>query len=206
MASVDLSLRSTPQQARSRATMKLILKVSAELLEEVGVDGFNTNLLAERAGIGTRAIYRYFPNKLAILVAMVNDLRPAEHAWVGDLRRLGANGDWRAGAEQAIAGLFNAASRMPGYAALRAAVQATPELRELDRIDNKSYEADLAEGLRALGVTISEARMSAICRIILESCNAVLDIALQSPKEEAELLVNELKLMIISLIEKYIPA
>jgi AcrR family transcriptional regulator len=206
MASVELGLRSTPQQARSRATMKLILEVSAELLEEVGFDGFNTNLLAERAGIGTRAIYRYFPNKLAILVAMVNDVRAAENAWIGDLRHLGADGDWRAATEQAIDGYFEAASRTPGYAALRAAVQATPELNALERMENKRLEDDLAEGLRALGVSIGEAHLGALCRTIMESSSRMLDSALQSPKGETELLVRELKLMIVSLLENYMPA
>ena len=69
MTRTDLAQRLAPRQARSRATIEHVLEVSAELLEEVGLDGFNTNLLAQRAGVGTRAIYRYFPNKFAIILA-----------------------------------------------------------------------------------------------------------------------------------------
>lgn len=204
MATVELTRRSTPQQARSRATVKRILQVSAELLQEVGIDGFNTNLLAERAGVGPRAIYRYFPNKFAILVAMAEELRDAERAWIGDLRHFGADGDWRSAIDTAIDGYFKAASAQPGYPALRTASQAIPELRESDRLANKELEDDLAEGLWALGVSVTKAHMNALCLTIMESANRLLDIALQRPPAEADLLVREVKRMIVSLLETYI--
>lgn len=185
--------------------MERILKVSAELLEEVGIDGFNTNLLAERAGVGTRAIYRYFPNKFAILVAMAQDLRATERAWIGNLKEPVPGGDWREAAARAIDGYFEAASRQPGYAALRAAAFAIPEIRDADSLENSELEADLATGLTALGVTLEPARMRALCKTIMESSNRILDIALQSPRDEAVQLVRELKLMITSLLENYIP-
>lgn len=199
-----LKPRSTPQQARSRATVERILQVTAELLEEVGVEAFNTNLLAGRAGLGTRAIYRYFPNKLAILVAMAESFGAAERDWIGDLRRIGSSGDWRGAVAAAIDGYFDAASRQRGYVALRAAARATPEFAELDRIANQALEEDLAEGLASLGVSIGAAHMSALCRTIMESSNRVLDIALTAPAAEARLLVAELKLMIVSLLERYV--
>lgn len=185
--------------------MQRILKVSAELLEEVGIDGFNTNLLAERADLGTRAIYRYFPNKFAILVAMAQDLRATERAWIGNLREPASDGDWRGAVTRAIDGHFEAASRQPGYAALRAAAFAIPELRESDDLENRELAQDLAAGLTTLGVTLDPGRMRALCKTIMESSNRMLDIALQSPRDEAAQLVRELKLMITSLLENYIP-
>ena len=205
MTSIELGPRSEPQQARSRATLQRILQASAELLEEVGVEGFNTNLLAERAGVGTRAIYRYFPNKFAILVAMAKGLRETERAWIGNLREGDPSGDWRQAAARAIDGYFDAASQQPGYAALRAAAFATPELRELDSLENRELEADLAAGLTSIGVALQPERMRALCKTIMETSNRILDIALQSPPDEAALLVRELKLMIVSLLENYIP-
>jgi AcrR family transcriptional regulator len=185
--------------------MHRILKASAELLEEVGIDGFNTNLLAERAGLGTRAIYRYFPNKFAILVAMAQDLRATERAWIGNLREPASDGDWREAVARAIDGHFEAASRQPGYAALRAAAFAVPELRESDDLENRELAQDLGAGLTTLGVTLDPGRMRALCKTIMESSNRMLDIALQSPRDEAAQLVRELKLMITSLLENYIP-
>ncbi|MBP6878666.1 MAG: TetR/AcrR family transcriptional regulator [Phenylobacterium sp.] len=201
-----LKPRSKPQQARSRATHSRILEVSAELLAEVGMDGFNTNLLAERAGLGPRAIYRYFPNKHAILVALTEEIRAAERAWIGDLRRLGDSGDWRRGIEQAIDGYFQGALGLPGYAALRVAAEASPEIRALDLLSSKELEDDLAAGLKAVGLDLEPPHMAALCQTVMESANRILEIALRRPKGEAALLVRELKLMIVALLERYLCA
>ena len=70
-------LRNVPTQARSRETFEKILATAVELLDELGWDGFNTNLLAERAGVRVSAVYRYFPNKEAVL-AEVFDVFPKD--------------------------------------------------------------------------------------------------------------------------------
>ncbi|MDR3509529.1 MAG: TetR/AcrR family transcriptional regulator [Caulobacteraceae bacterium] len=204
MLTAALKRRSTPQQARSRATMERVLQASADLLHEVGVDGFNTNLLAERAGVGVRAIYRYFPNKLAILVAMAEQLRETEHAWIGDLRALASGGDWRAAVDQSIDGYYRAASTHRGYAALRAASQAVPELRAIDMASSQTLQDELATGLTGLGVSLAPEHLNALCHVIIESANRILDIALQSPPEAADLLVRELKHMIVNLLADYV--
>lgn len=184
--------------------MEKILAESARLLDEVGVEAFNTNLLAARAGVGVRAIYRYFPNKWAILVALTASLQETERAWIGDLRRIGEAGGWRAALDRAIDGYFDSASRFPGYAALRAASRAVPELRDLDAADTEMLAADLGAGLETLGLALEPARMRALCRTILEASSRVLDVALTAPKADAALLVAELKRMIAGLLASYL--
>ena len=203
MSSPDLAPRARPQQARSQATLQRLLDVSAELLEEVGVNGFNTNLLAQRAGVGVRAIYRYFPNKWAILTAMAEQVGELERRWIGDLRGPVA-GDWRAGVDAAVDGYYQAARRHRGYAALRAAAQASPELRAVDERSNRELERDMAAGLRAWGIAIDDARLQALCVVIIESSSRVLDIALQSEPVAADLLVDELKRMLAGLLQGYV--
>jgi len=184
--------------------MERLLRVSAELLEEVGVNGFNTNLLAQRAGVAVRAIYRYFPNKWAILVAMAERASALERTWIGDLRsQRGA--DWRAGVDRAIDGYYEAARRHRGYAALRAASQASPELRAIDDRSSRELQMDLATGLRELGVTVDDTRLQVLCLSIIETANRLLDIALQSEPQAADLLVAELKRMLVGLLQQYVP-
>ncbi|MDM7928268.1 TetR/AcrR family transcriptional regulator [Blastomonas fulva] len=62
--------RVSPRQQRSLTTVDLILEAAAQVLELAGEAGFNTNAIAERAGVGIGSIYRYFPDKHAILVEM----------------------------------------------------------------------------------------------------------------------------------------
>jgi len=69
----DSNLRTLPTQARSRETFERILSEAVQLLDELGWDGFNTNLLAQRAGVRVSAVYRYFPNKEAILAQVFEE-------------------------------------------------------------------------------------------------------------------------------------
>ena len=62
--------RRRPKQTRSRATRDLIFEAATQILEREGERAFNTNRLAERAGVSVGTIYQYFPNKEAILIAM----------------------------------------------------------------------------------------------------------------------------------------
>jgi AcrR family transcriptional regulator len=61
--------RRRPSQARSRATWEAIVEAAAQILERHGADGFNTNAVAERAGVSIGTLYQYFPDKRAILLA-----------------------------------------------------------------------------------------------------------------------------------------
>lgn len=42
------------------------------MLETKGMDGMNTNLVAQRAGVSVGTLYQYFPNKDALVVALSN--------------------------------------------------------------------------------------------------------------------------------------
>jgi len=62
--------RRSPRQARSRTTVATILEAAAQVLERAGEAGFNTNAVADRAGISVGTLYRYFPNKRAVIHAL----------------------------------------------------------------------------------------------------------------------------------------
>lgn len=67
---VELLEKNRPRQERAKRTYEAILNAAAELLVEVGVERISTNLIAERAGITVPALYRYFPNKYAVINAL----------------------------------------------------------------------------------------------------------------------------------------
>jgi len=62
--------RRRPRQARARATVDSILEAAAQVLQRSGVEGFNTNAVAERAGVSVGTLYQYFRDKDALLVAV----------------------------------------------------------------------------------------------------------------------------------------
>ena len=68
---IIVSPRKKPLQSRSRATVEAVLAAAAHILEDRGLTGFNTNAVAERAGVSIGSLYQYFPSKDAILVALM---------------------------------------------------------------------------------------------------------------------------------------
>jgi AcrR family transcriptional regulator len=66
----SLKLRRSPLQARSAETIAVILEASTQILETRGLAAFNTNAVAERAGVSVGSLYQYFPGKEAILAAL----------------------------------------------------------------------------------------------------------------------------------------
>ena len=60
-----------PQQARSRESTRKLLKAAAEVLGQHGVEGATIPRIAQHAGLTPGAIYRRFPDKDALLEAVV---------------------------------------------------------------------------------------------------------------------------------------
>jgi AcrR family transcriptional regulator len=77
--------RKAPSQARSRATTEAVLLAAAHILETGGLAAFNTNAVAVRAGVSIGSLYQYFPNKDAILVALLEQQSAVLTRTIADL-------------------------------------------------------------------------------------------------------------------------
>lgn len=66
-----LNPRKKPLQKRSAATVTAIVEAAAHILERDGLSGYNTNAIAERAGVSIGSLYQYFPTKEAITRALI---------------------------------------------------------------------------------------------------------------------------------------
>jgi AcrR family transcriptional regulator len=78
------SLRRTPKQERARATVDAVIEASARILVEDGFERLNTNRVAEVAGVSVGTLYQYFPNKEAIVGALVERIAEERIAAFGD--------------------------------------------------------------------------------------------------------------------------
>ncbi|HEU5136477.1 MAG TPA: TetR/AcrR family transcriptional regulator [Steroidobacteraceae bacterium] len=67
----SLSPRKKPQQRRSRVTIDTIFEATIQVLLANGLDRITTIQIADRAGVSVGSLYQYFPNKRALLAAVV---------------------------------------------------------------------------------------------------------------------------------------
>lgn len=97
--------RKKPRQARSQATVDAVVEAAARILETGGLAGFNTNAVAERAGVSIGSLYQYFPAKEALLAEL---LRRKRSELLADMRAAVAPAPTR-GLKAVADGLIHAA-------------------------------------------------------------------------------------------------
>ena len=68
---VVLEPRKSPVQARSAASVDAILEATIQVLLNVGKERLTTTRVAFRAGVSVGTLYQYFPNKSALLQAVL---------------------------------------------------------------------------------------------------------------------------------------
>ena len=66
-------LLTEPSQTRALETVERIKQAMARLVAESGYSAASTNAIAREAGISIGALYRYFPNRAAIVMALYED-------------------------------------------------------------------------------------------------------------------------------------
>jgi AcrR family transcriptional regulator len=112
-------IRNEPVQARSTARLAALLDAAAQVVHEIGYERLTTAMVAERAGASIGTVYRYFPDRIAVLQSLA--ARNAERMTDRVLAELRSeqHQDWDAALSAAL-GLFVVAFRdEPGFASLR---------------------------------------------------------------------------------------
>jgi len=69
--------RKQPTQERSRQTVAAILEATIRVLDEISGAALTTTRVAEVAGVSVGTLYQYFPNRDALLNALLADLLEA---------------------------------------------------------------------------------------------------------------------------------
>jgi AcrR family transcriptional regulator len=60
-----------PKQARSRGSLARLMKAARDILNEKGIEGATVPRVAARAGLSPGSVYRRFPNKDALMRAVI---------------------------------------------------------------------------------------------------------------------------------------
>src|SRR5258706_2274299 len=70
-SSVALEPRKQPRQARSQITVDTVFEATIQVLLSDGPQRLTTTHVADRAGVSVGTLYQYYPNKQALLYAVL---------------------------------------------------------------------------------------------------------------------------------------
>lgn len=112
-------IRNEPVQARSTARLAALLDAAAEVIDEIGYERLTTAMVADRAGASIGTVYRYFPDRIAVLQSLAarNAERMIDRAL--DALRDSRHADWVAAMSGSFDVLVEAFRTEPGFASLR---------------------------------------------------------------------------------------
>jgi AcrR family transcriptional regulator len=112
-------IRNEPVQARSTARLATLLDSAAAVIAELGYERLTTAMVAERAGASIGTVYRYFPDRIAVLQSLA--ARNAERMMSQVATELVA--DRHSSAADAVVALVELTADLfrtePGYRSLR---------------------------------------------------------------------------------------
>jgi AcrR family transcriptional regulator len=112
-------LRNEPVQARSTARLTALLDAAAAIVDEIGFERLTTAMVAERAGASIGTVYRYFPDRIALLQALgarnLDRVLTRVHEEIIDPK----HPDWLAALSSGFAIFVEAFRSEPGFRALR---------------------------------------------------------------------------------------
>jgi len=197
---VELLEKHKPLQERAKRTYEAILAAAAELLVEVGVERISTNLIAEAAGITVPALYRYFPNKYAVLNALGAVLMDRQNQVFQEWFE--ANVDERdpqkllANIYQVLKGTYDVTLQQTGGLEVVQALRAVAPLQEVRLNSHQVVATQFANMVsELLGLPVDD-MITMLARLSVEVGYSVVEMALEDDTLTVENALREGTLMI----------
>ncbi|HAD09958.1 MAG TPA: hypothetical protein DCF62_10770 [Porticoccaceae bacterium] len=177
-------MRRRPEQLRARKTLDDILSAAKVLIGERGTEGFSMTELAQHAGLSKPALYRYFPNKKAILVELTQSVFEENRHLVA--RHLAAT---RSGKEKEVlvktlTAYCSVHTGEPYRRHLRAAMSADPDLVELDLADSEHNARQATQALHPFFPTIEKDELHRRLLILMNQMEPFAKLVASRPKAE----------------------
>ena len=200
-----LSPRREPLQQRSVARAQQILQITAELLEQVGLDALTTILMAREIGISVGTLYHYYPNKHAIMYAMAE-------RWLREVERsLEELESWPL-AELPLPELVHRLvdrqlvvyREQQGILHLVQAMFSIPELRELDQRHDALVIDRMTRAFARYGLQGTNTGLGRLARTYLELTHALLLVVVHQAGSRSRRTLADLKRVTTALLEPYL--
>ncbi|WP_395243307.1 TetR family transcriptional regulator [Agromyces sp. MMS24-K17] len=124
------NVRTEPTQRRSTQRLDALLDAAAEIVDEVGFERLTTQMVAERSAASIGTVYRYFPDRVAILHALRERCVERFRERVADGLAAASVTTWWDVVEVAIDASAELYREEPGFTVVRAADREPDEAGE----------------------------------------------------------------------------
>lgn len=174
-----------PAQQRGADTYERILEVTAQTLADVGIERLSTNLVCERAGLTPPALYRYFPNKYALLSELGQRLMQRQNERVGHWITIDVFHAGIEGLERALEGLivdtYEVTVQTVGGVWIMRALRAVPALQEVRLASHAAVTREQATLLAQALPKADRAELALVSRIVVELIYATVEMIFDEP-------------------------
>lgn len=196
-------LRHTPRQQRSERTLARIIDAADQVFGDVGYEKTTTTLIAKQAGLSVGAVYRFFPDKQAVAVALAesyDDKRRAVYETVAHEVLAGGNDTVERAVSTMLDGLADLNRNHPGYFVVSghlAAAVTEPQQKAQAEALIAWFEMSAAD-LSRLDCEIMAIYTMAITRALLDRVPA-------APRAKRKAYLDEAKFLIINYLRSHMP-
>lgn len=184
-AGPDLRQKAVPRQGRAQETYERILAVAADLLGEVGVERWSTNLVCERAGLTPPALYRYFPNKYALLHELGERLMAVQNellaAWATPETMALPRARFEASVLALFAQTLSVTEAAPAGVWITRALRAVPALQEVRIASHRHVTGLIEQAFMAAHPAAEQAAVQVFARLAIESAYATQEMLFDDP-------------------------
>ena len=165
-----------------RHTLENILRAAGQILDEAGAIAFR--IANDRIfGISTATLYRHFPDKHAVLRALIVHGQTERSAALGPFYEAFATApDWRTPLAEASRHIWRMRLAQPGGRSTRRALQMSPDLWQWDQRQNEEIAQGLARAMRRRNPKLSPARAKRVALVTVQAMVSLLDLASLDPR------------------------
>lgn len=194
-------LRNLPTQKRSRETLDSLIEAADELFAERGVGDATNSMIAERAGVSIGTLYRFFPNKSALVAEYLDRYMLDLASGIPDLPAAPTLEDLERIVAELVDRTVRTRMNFRGYGRVR--LWRYPETGEMAVATIRDAEFSLIHGLIAASpYEISAKEVDRMSRVIIDAPWPIIEGILDSSPKQRALMQAE----IVRLIASYIRA
>ncbi|ANP72558.1 TetR/AcrR family transcriptional regulator [Cryobacterium arcticum] len=137
-------VRTEPIQQRSAARLTALLDAAAEVVDEVGFDRITTAMVAERAGASIGTVYRYYPDRVAVLEGLRERAVMRYRQRVSDLLKETQPSTWWEAVDCGISAFVDLYRAEPGFRILHFADRERAQASVPDELDSGFFANQIA--------------------------------------------------------------